>query len=66
MGVRLYNATTERFLSVDPVRGGNANPYDYCNGDPVNCFDLDGKIALGQVARLVGGCGGWVVGHAAG
>ncbi|MFE1341465.1 RHS repeat-associated core domain-containing protein, partial [Streptomyces sp. NPDC058733] len=43
MGVRLYNPSTGRFLSVDPVPGGNANAYDYCHADPVNCFDLTGK-----------------------
>ncbi|MFB9348425.1 polymorphic toxin-type HINT domain-containing protein [Streptomyces heliomycini] len=43
MGVRQYNPATGRFLSVDPQRGGNANAYEYCSADPVNCFDLDGK-----------------------
>ncbi|WP_079175436.1 DNRLRE domain-containing protein [Streptomyces malaysiense] len=43
MGVRLYNPATGRFLSTDPVPGGSANAYEYCGGDPVNCFDLDGK-----------------------
>lgn len=43
MGVRLYNPTTGRFLSVDPVPGGSANAYEYCGGDPVNCTDLDGR-----------------------
>ncbi|RDG37915.1 sugar-binding protein [Streptomyces corynorhini] len=43
MGVRLYDAATGRFLSVDPIAGGNANAYEYCNADPVNCYDLDGK-----------------------
>ncbi|MFJ2872843.1 RHS repeat-associated core domain-containing protein [Streptomyces sp. NPDC087298] len=45
MGVRLYNAQTGRFLSVDPVPGGNANAYDYCYGEPLNCVDLDGRFA---------------------
>ena len=44
MGVRLYNPTLGRFLSVDPVVGGNANAYDYCTGDPINCTDLDGRF----------------------
>ena len=44
MGVRLFNPATARFLSVDPIYGGNANPYEYCNGDPVNCTDISGMI----------------------
>ncbi|MEU9404085.1 DNRLRE domain-containing protein [Streptomyces sp. NPDC048281] len=43
MGIRLYDPTTGRFLSVDPVPGGSANAYEYCSGDPVNNYDLDGK-----------------------
>ncbi|MCM2419075.1 DNRLRE domain-containing protein [Streptomyces sp. RKAG293] len=43
MGVRLYNASTGRFLSVDPVPGGNANAYEYTGADPVNKVDLDGR-----------------------
>jgi len=43
MGVRLYNPSTGRFLQVDPVYGGSANDYDHCNGDGVNCTDLDGR-----------------------
>ncbi|MFD3532641.1 DNRLRE domain-containing protein [Streptomyces sp. NPDC058664] len=43
MGVRLYNPTTGRFLSVDPVYGGNANAYEYVTADPLNRYDLDGK-----------------------
>ena len=41
--VRLYDPTAGRFLSVDPVYGGNANAYDYVHGNPVNRYDLDGK-----------------------
>ncbi|MEO3975616.1 DNRLRE domain-containing protein [Streptomyces sp. CAU 1734] len=43
MGVRLYNPGTGRFLSPDPAYGGNANAYEYVNGDPLNRYDLDGK-----------------------
>ncbi|MFG2039109.1 RHS repeat-associated core domain-containing protein [Dactylosporangium sp. NPDC048998] len=41
MGVRLYSAAQGRFLSIDPISGGNA--YDYCNGDGVNCTDISGR-----------------------
>ncbi|WP_329491915.1 DNRLRE domain-containing protein [Kitasatospora sp. NBC_01246] len=44
MGVRLYNPATGRFLSPDPVQGASANAYDYCNADPVNCTDLNGRM----------------------
>ncbi|MFF5789321.1 DNRLRE domain-containing protein [Streptomyces sp. NPDC012693] len=46
MGVRLYNPQTGRFLSGDPVFGGNANAYEYCAGDPVNCTDLNGMFSI--------------------
>ncbi|MDV9173094.1 RHS repeat-associated core domain-containing protein [Streptomyces sp. W16] len=43
MGLRLYNPTTGRFLQTDPVQNGSATAHDYCNGDPVNCSDLNGQ-----------------------
>ncbi|MFD3622044.1 DNRLRE domain-containing protein [Streptomyces sp. NPDC058676] len=43
MGVRLYDPTSGRFLSTDPIPGGNANAYDYAFGDPVNGLDIDGR-----------------------
>jgi hypothetical protein len=43
MGVRLYNPATGRFLSIDPVPGGNANAYDYVYQDPITKTDLTGK-----------------------
>ncbi|MFY1698083.1 DNRLRE domain-containing protein [Solwaraspora sp. WMMA2101] len=43
MGVRLYNTTTGRFLTVDPVYGGSCNAYEYTCADPLNKEDLDGK-----------------------
>jgi len=45
MGVRLYNPVTGRFLSVDPVPEGNANAYEYCGSDPLNCTDLSGMVS---------------------
>jgi len=42
MGVRLYSPIIGRFLSTDPVYGGNANTYTY-PVDPVNGYDLDGN-----------------------
>ncbi|MCA1824847.1 MAG: hypothetical protein LC640_11435, partial [Frankia sp.] len=45
MGVRLYNPAVGRFLQIDPVEGGSANRYDYAYQDPVNSFDLDGRVA---------------------
>jgi RHS repeat-associated protein len=41
MGVRLYNPATGRFLSVDPVPGGNANAYTYPL-NPIDGYDLLG------------------------
>ena len=43
MGVRLYSPTIGRFRSIDPIVGGNANAYDYCTADPINCTDLHGR-----------------------
>jgi RHS repeat-associated protein len=55
MGVRLYNATTGRFLSRDPVPGGNDNTYIY-PADPINMEDISGEIGdwLKSKAKAVG------------
>ncbi|HEX5923489.1 MAG TPA: LamG-like jellyroll fold domain-containing protein [Baekduia sp.] len=46
MGQRSYIPSLGRFLQVDPVDGGSANPYDYTNQDPVNQRDLDGRCTF--------------------
>jgi len=61
MGARLYNPGTGRFLTVDPVPGGNANAYTY-PVDPVNDFDLSGLFSWKSIlSGVVGGFLGNVV-----
>ncbi|MFE5853596.1 RHS repeat-associated core domain-containing protein [Streptomyces sp. NPDC056500] len=56
MGVRLYNPTTGRFLSSDPVYGGSANAYEYALGDPRNNLDLDGRwVGIALRGGLIAG-----------
>lgn len=43
MGARSYVPSIGRFISVDPVRNGSANAYDYADQDPVNGLDLSGE-----------------------
>jgi uncharacterized protein RhaS with RHS repeats len=59
MGVRLYAPAIGRFLSVDPVYGGNPNAYTY-PADPINHVDLDGRASY----KDLGGGGGPALGAA--
>jgi RHS repeat-associated protein len=52
MGARLYNPATGRFLSTDPVPGGNANPFIY-PADPINGFDLNGQWGWHSITHFV-------------
>jgi RHS repeat-associated protein len=53
MGVRLYHPDTGRFPQPDPVDGGSATAYDYCNADPVNAFDLAGTWSWKSIVSTV-------------
>jgi RHS repeat-associated protein len=53
MGVRLYDPLLGRFLQVDPILGGSANDYEFCSGDPVNCFDLGGTHTQQQIDEFL-------------
>lgn len=55
MGARLYNPSTGRFLSSDPVYGGSANAYEYANADPVNQQDLDGRMSNSWRKKIIEG-----------
>ncbi len=53
LGNRYYDPIAGNWLGADPL-GHKADPslYAFCNGDPVNSFDSDGRIAT-QVGREV-------------
>jgi RHS repeat-associated protein len=53
MGARLYNPIAGRFLSRDPVPGGNDNTYIY-PADPINMVDLDGAFGLPRFVKKAG------------
>ncbi len=44
LGARYYEPTSGRFLSADPLgHAASMSLYDFCNGDPLNRFDADGR-----------------------
>jgi RHS repeat-associated protein len=50
MGARYYDPQAGRFISPDPLgHSSSLNLYDYCNGDPVNGLDPDGRCVEGGV-----------------
>ena len=46
LGARYYEPVGGRFLSADPAGYAKGmNLYAFCNGDPVNNFDADGRLS---------------------
>ncbi|MDA9912948.1 PA14 domain-containing protein [Candidatus Nanopelagicales bacterium] len=55
MGQRLYLPKLGRFTSIDPIRGGSANAYDYANQDPINQADPSGNFPVwGKILVAIG------------
>ena len=49
MGARYCDPMTGRFLSADPLgHEASLSLYDYCDGDPINGLDPDGRCAEGN------------------
>jgi RHS repeat-associated protein len=61
LGHRLYDPSTGRFLTRDPIQDGR-NWYVYCGNDPVTYVDPDGKtrraVVILAVVRLIDWIGG--------
>ena len=54
-GLRAYDPQVGRWLSPDPVgHAGSLSLYDYCDNDPLNVFDPDGRFGKGVVSSSVG------------
>jgi len=48
LGARYYTPDSGTFLSCDPLgHAASMSLYDYCNGDPVNGLDPDGRFGKG-------------------
>ncbi|WGL52978.1 RHS repeat-associated core domain-containing protein [Nocardioides sp. BP30] len=54
LGARALNPSEGRFMTVDPVEGGCANPYTYSFGDPINHPDLTGRDGCDSSGLLAG------------
>jgi len=52
MGARPFSPAEGRFLTVDALHGGCANPYTYGFGDPLNSSDLNGHGELPSCAGI--------------
>ena len=59
MGARNYAPDSGTFLSPDPLgHSASMDLYSYCDGDPVNQYDADGRIGKGAATGVaLGGFG---------
>lgn len=51
-GYRFYSPTIAKFIQADPHSPfgmGGLNGYCYCNNDPVNRYDPDGRASIGKI-----------------
>lgn len=54
-GLRAYDPQVGRWLSPDPVgHVGSLSLYDYCDNDPLNVFDPDGRFGKGVGNGITG------------
>jgi RHS repeat-associated protein len=51
-GARYYDARVSQWLSVDPLAEKTMTPYAYCNNNPINMVDPDGRFSTRFGARL--------------
>ena len=50
LGARYYAPDSGTFLSPDPLgHSASMDLYSYCNGDPVNGYDPDGRFGVGAI-----------------
>jgi len=55
-GLRAYDPQVGRWLSPDPVgHAGSLSLYDYCDNDPLNVFDPDGRFGKGAYSSISSG-----------
>jgi len=59
MGARNYAPDSGTFLSPDPLgHSASMDLYSYCDGDPVNQYDADGRVGKGAATGIaLGGFG---------